>query len=294
MRLLLALTLLASFSVHAAADDAAKPAEAKAADAKPSEAKPPTAGSIEVYAIDCGHFTFKDLGFFSDTGEYDGKPGTKIDTCVLVHHPDGWMLWDTGVPDALAKGPIDTPMAKMARTGTLEAALGELKLTPADIKFVGISHSHFDHTGNLAMFPAATVLLQQKEFDAITGPTPPPGTEPATIAAYKAAKTNLLHGDFDVFGDGRVKILTTPGHTAGHQSLLLKLKSGNVIFSGDLWHARESLVHKRVPIFNFDRAQTLASMDRVERLAQTFKAKIFIQHDEGDFARLPKFPAALK
>jgi glyoxylase-like metal-dependent hydrolase (beta-lactamase superfamily II) len=116
-----------------------------------------------------------------------------------------------------------------------------------------------------------------------------------SLSAHAKVKKNLLKGDFDVFGDGRVVILSMPGHTPGHQSLLVKLKDeGNIIISGDLFHQRASFENKRVPRFNVDRADTLASFDRLDKLMKNYDARFFIQHDAGDFAKLPKFPAYWK
>ena len=98
--------------------------------------------------------------------------------------------------------------------------------------------------------------------------------------------------DKDVFGDGSVVILRTPGHTPGHQALLVKLpKSGNYILSGDAVHFEENWATNGVPMFNFDRAQSLASLDRMKQIAKIHKAKMIIQHDERDIAKLPAFPA---
>jgi glyoxylase-like metal-dependent hydrolase (beta-lactamase superfamily II) len=97
-----------------------------------------------------------------------------------------------------------------------------------------------------------------------------------------------------VFGDGSVRILKAPGHTPGHQVLEIKMKkSGTVILSGDLYHLRGNRMYRRVPIFNYERADTLASIDRIERIIKNTKARFVIQHDLADFKLLPKFPAYL-
>jgi glyoxylase-like metal-dependent hydrolase (beta-lactamase superfamily II) len=91
-----------------------------------------------------------------------------------------------------------------------------------------------------------------------------------------------------------VRILKTPGHTPGHQVLVLKLQqAGTVILAGDLYHFRADRTGRLVPLFNTDRAQTLASFDRVERIARNTHARLVIEHDPEDFKALPKFPAFL-
>ena len=90
-------------------------------------------------------------------------------------------------------------------------------------------------------------------------------------------------------------ILRTPGHTPGHSSLLVKLKEkGNVILMGDLAHFHENYDSNGVPSFNYDRAATVASLERVKKIAANLKATIIIQHDPRDIGKLPAFPAAAK
>ena len=101
--------------------------------------------------------------------------------------------------------------------------------------------------------------------------------------------------DKDVFGDGTVMMLYTPGHTPGHHSLLVRLKEkGNVLLSGDLTHFHENYESNGVPNFNSDRAQTLASLDRFKKIAANLKATVIIQHDARDVSKLPAFPASAK
>jgi len=108
-------------------------------------------------------------------------------------------------------------------------------------------------------------------------------------------KVEALSGDKDVFGDGSVVVLRTPGHTPGHQSLLVRLKEkGPVVLIGDLTHFQENYASNGVPGFNYDRAQTLASLQRVKEIEKNLKATVIIQHDPRDIGKLPAFPAAAK
>ena len=129
----------------------------------------------------------------------------------------------------------------------------------------------------------------------MTGPEPPFGVDPSRLAAYKNVRQQLFSGDYDVFGDGSVRIIKAPGHTPGHQVLLIHLpRAGNVILAGDLYHTRDNREHRRVPAINVERADTLASMDRVEHLAETLHARVVTQHNLQDFQALPQFPAFLE
>lgn len=249
-----------------------------------------------LYAIDCGAFDVKDMSFFSDTGEYDGKSGIVADGCFLIRHPKGNLLWDTGMGDNLSNEK-KAAIAKMGVTlhgnTSLLEQLKTLDLKPEDITYLAFSHFHSDHTGNANAFTASTWLLNKAELDWAS--VPGNGfTDPSTFNAYKTTKTEWIMGDRDVFGDGTVRILRTPGHTPGHQSLMIKLKNaGTVILSGDLYHTRDNRKFKRVPAFNVSRADTLASMDRIETIAKNTHARFIIQHSLEDFQSLPKFPSYL-
>ncbi|HWY95815.1 MAG TPA: N-acyl homoserine lactonase family protein [Steroidobacteraceae bacterium] len=252
---------------------------------------------VRLYALDCGHASIKDMGMFSDTGEYDGKPGDIADPCFVIRHPKGVLLWDTGLGDKFAatKEGVDVlPGIHVTVPITLVEQLHSLALTPKDVSYVAFSHFHFDHTGNANAFPDSVWILNKAELSAALSATPPSGVVPETFSGYKTAKTQMIDGDYDVFGDGTVRILRAPGHTAGHQVLELKLqRAGTVILSGDLYHSRANREFMRVPMMNLSRADTLASMERIERIVQNTKAHLVVQHDPLDFQALPKFPAYL-
>jgi N-acyl homoserine lactone hydrolase len=285
-----------------AAAKAAPPAKADAPKAeaakpaKPEAAKADAVKEVRLYAIDCGHVDFKDLGIFVDTGEIDGKAGTLAAPCFLIRHPKGTLLWDAGLGDKLAenKGGGGGDISPVV-TVTLAEQLKALGLSASDVTHLAFSHFHFDHTGNANSFPGATWLINQAELNWANSKPTPFAVAPDTFSGYKTAKTVMLTGDHDVFGDGTVRILKSPGHTPGHQVLALQLaKAGTVVLSGDLYHMRDNRKFKRMPTFNTDRADTLASIDRIEKIVGNKKARFVIQHDLNDFKALPKFPAYLQ
>jgi N-acyl homoserine lactone hydrolase len=252
---------------------------------------------VRLYALDCGHATFTDMGMFSDTGEYDGKPGQIADPCFLIQHPKGVLLWDTGLGDRFAAHPegVDVmPGIHVTVSATLVDQLKSLGLDPAAVTYVAFSHFHFDHTGNANEFTKSVWIINKNELSAALSASPPSGEQPDTFSAYKSAKTQMIDGDYDVFGDGTVRILKAPGHTPGHQVLEVRLpKSGTVILSGDLYHLSANREFKRVPVVNTDRSNTLASMDRIEKIAKNTHARVIVQHDPQVFDSLPKPPAYL-
>lgn len=253
------------------------------------------AGEIRLYTLDCGHAQFRDMAAFSDTGDYDGKTGELADPCFLIKHPKGVLLWDTGLPESIADQPngLDHGYVVLTVPHRLSAQLHDLGIAPANVTYLAFSHFHFDHTGNANAFSASTWILNRAEVAWAESTPTPFGVDPATISGYKTAKTAMIDGDHDVFGDGRVVILRTPGHTPGHQVLELKLSAGTVILGGDLYHVRANRQFRRVPSFNTERADTLASMDRVEKIVKRTKGRLIIQHDPQDYASLPKPPQYL-
>ena len=247
------------------------------------------AGGLErLYVLDCGQNIGKDQSRWSP-GVNEGKSIEFSDNCYLIRHAKGLLLWDTGIPDAVAAMPDGMVVANGAitqrRAKTLAAQLVEISVKPADITYVALSHTHGDHVGNVALFPSSTILIQGAEYDwAMTQPA-----KPAFAATQPIEK---LTGDRDVFGDGSVMILSTPGHTPGHQSLLVVLaKSGPVLLSGDAVHLRDNWENRRVPSMNTNREQTLASMQRIASVMETRKAQLWINHDKAQSAQLRYAPA---
>lgn len=252
---------------------------------------------IRIYALDCGHLDFRDMAMFDDSGALDGKPGEMSAPCFLIRHPQGDLLWDTGLGDAIADRPGGIELAPGIRAMVRVKLVDQLKmlgLTPPDIDYLAFSHWHEDHTGNANLFGKATWILQRKELAGATSPTPPPFEALAPVSAYQNARTRIIDGDTDVFGDGSVQLLLMPGHTPGHQVLEVRLpQAGVVLLSGDLYHSREARQLRRVPRVNTSRAATLASMDRFEAIAARTHARVVIQHDPRDIALLPRLPAYL-
>lgn len=258
----------------------------------------PQVTQVRLYALDCGHATFKDMGMFADTGEYDGTTGTIADPCFVIVHPKGVLIWDTGLGDSVAahpEGMDPIPGIHITVPITLADQLMSLGMTPADVTFVAFSHFHFDHTGNANLFTQSTWIVNQNELNWGLSAPKDSGVATDSWSAYKTAKTVMITGDYDVFGDGKVRILKAPGHTPGHQVLELQLgKTGAVVLSGDLYHLKANRQFKRVPVMNFERADTLASIDRIETIVKNKHARLIVQHDPQEFEALPKLPAYLE
>jgi N-acyl homoserine lactone hydrolase len=216
----------------------------------------------------------------------------------LVVHPRGTLLWDSGtIPDELVK-PGGTTVARATVTKTLSGQLAEIGYKPADINYLALSHYHYDHSANANAFAGSTWLVQRPERAVMFPGTPPANPIDPTVSdkfsALAKSKTVLLDGDHDVFGDGSVVILATPGHTPGHQSLFVKLaKAGPLVLSGDLYHYPSERTLKDFLPFGGrgNDAQEAASKAKVEAVLKDKGAVLWIQHDIEADAKLKKSPA---
>lgn len=235
-------------------------------------------GLERLYILNCGEGVAGDISRWSP-GVNVGKSMPFVDNCYLIKHAQGWMLWDTGLTDAIAtmpdgQAPADPRAIHWYRPKTLASQLEQLGVKPSDIEYVAVSHSHPDHIGNVEMFPGAMLLVQKAEYEW-------PGAKGAPRFKPQHPVTKL-EGDRDVFGDGSVTIISTPGHTPGHQSLLVKLpRTGALVLSGDAAHFRSNWDNRRAPSINFDKAKTLTSMQRIADLLAKEKAQLWINHDKA-------------
>jgi N-acyl homoserine lactone hydrolase len=237
------------------------------------------AGEVDrLYVIDCGWAHAADQSRWSP-GVNTGVPIDLSNNCYLIHHSsEGYLLWDTGVTDRLAALPagqyVQATGQTWYRTQTLVTTLAGLGVKPAAVGYVAISHVHPDHVGNVDEFPDATMIIQKAEWEyGLKLPLKPFSSE---------RKAQLIEGDKDLFGDGSLTILFTPGHTPGHQSLLVHLKkSGYVVLSGDVVHFQSNWDYRRVPGFNADKAQSAASMEKIARVVAENHAQLWINHDKA-------------
>lgn len=243
------------------------------------------AGVDRLYILDCGQISAPDQSRWSP-GVNVGVPRVNSNNCYLIRHTQGWFLWDTGLADAIAAKPEGVNGAfgfVMRRAKTLIAQLAELGLKPSDLKAMAISHTHPDHIGNVEEFPHTMLYVQKAEYV-----WPNPDGSPRFNPDHPVT---LLEGDRDVFGDGSIIIISTPGHTPGHQSLLVRLpKTGAVLLSGDAVHFKDNFDNRRVPSMNVNKEQTLASMDRIADIVAKEHAQLWINHDKEQSDSQKKSP----
>jgi N-acyl homoserine lactone hydrolase len=244
-------------------------------------------GLERLYILNCGEGIAGDISRWSP-GVDEGKSMAFVDNCYLIKHAQGWMMWDTGVADAVAampdgQKPADPRATHWKRPKTLASQLEQLGVKGEDVKYLAVSHTHGDHVGNVGLFPQAMLLVQKAEYE-----WPGPNNAPRFKAEQPVTK---LEGDRDVFGDGSVVILSTPGHTPGHQSLLVKLpKTGARVLTGDAVHFQSNWEHRRVPAANTGQEQTRASMQRIADVLAKEHATLWINHDKAQRDTLKMAP----
>ena len=253
--------------------------------------------ALRLYVFDDGEITGLDPKLFGFARE-ELKEVDFVNVSYLVVHPRGTVMFDTGgIGDE--HFPADGSPAKegvMSASKKLVPQMAAAGYKPSDVTYLVLSHYHSDHTGNANLFAGATWIVQKAERDYMFQDKPAGIIQPATYSALRNAKTKVLNNeDFDVFGDGTVVIKSTPGHTPGHQVMVVKLpKFGPVILSGDLYHYPEEITTGKTPSFEFDAAMSAKSRAAVQAFAKETGAKLWIEHDKLTHAALPKAPQFLE
>lgn len=237
----------------------------------------PNEKQLKVYVLDGGAIHVPNAAVLG----LDTFPTILSNNIYLIDHPKGFLLWDTGLPDHFKDSinGVTNPLATEVVTKTVRAQFDELGLQPSDIDYVALSHAHSDHAGNLPLFPNATLLIQQQEYQlALSDQAAQNFIDPKPFRNHQKVK-EISGRDYDVFGDSTVVLKFTPGHSVGHQSLFLSLANyGNVVISGDIYHHPLNRTTKKFPFFNFSHERTNQQAEKIEEFIQEQKAALWIQH----------------
>jgi glyoxylase-like metal-dependent hydrolase (beta-lactamase superfamily II) len=262
---------------------------AGAADLAPA----PHVDSPRLYVLDCGTLVYNTPEDYSLTRKEVRDTNMAV-TCYLIVHPKGILLYDTGLSDRL----VGRPLYENALDGygqikfnTLSGQLADIGIDAAKINYLVISHQHWDHVGNAGDYAGATWLAYPAERNEMFSPAARGTPWFPEYAALERSRLVALSGDYDVFGDGSVVVLATPGHTVGHCSLLIRLKNtGPVVLSGDLDHYAEERDLKRMPPEE-QTTGTPESRAKVEDLLKRTGAQLWIGHSMEFFRTVRKSPA---
>ena len=253
--------------------------------------------SLRLYVFECGRLRFDTVENFSiENSETDVRE--LVVPCYIIDHPAGRMLWDGGLPSYVADVEGWHANERIGRTVRLDRTLADqladfdLGFDLGSLDYMAFSHIHYDHVGVANEVSGARWLVQRGDYDAAFAETiTVPAVQPELLTNLSDSDRLILDGDHDVFGDGRVQIISAPGHTPGHQVLFLDLAgTGPLVLSGDLYHFRVSREDRRVPVFNVDAAMSLTSMDRVEAFVIEQSATFWIEHDLALFETLKTAP----
>ena len=227
----------------------------------------------------------------------DAERGETIEmpvACALLRHSAGNVLFDTGchpaVPDAPEArwGGLAKLMMPIMRPGdNVITALGEIGLTCDDIDVVVCSHLHPDHCGCNSFFKRASFVIHAKEAEAARAPG-------AAASGYLAAEweqsapTDLLDGERDLFGDGRIVLLPLPGHTPGTTGALVALeRSGTFLLASDTVSLRATLDDGVIPKNTWNADALRKSLAEVKRI-ETSGVTVLCSHDDAQWASVRK------
>jgi glyoxylase-like metal-dependent hydrolase (beta-lactamase superfamily II) len=240
--------------------------------------------ALKLYALHCGG----DLMDMAAFDPFDPDVGTKVYNpyfMYVVMHPEGTVLFDSGAHPDLASDPESRlgPAAadfdmRLSADDHIERRLGTIGLSPGDIDVVVQSHLHFDHAGGLGWLTHAPILVQRSELDFARHP--PVYQELIYVQADFGMdlKWRELEGEHDVFGDGRVTVIPTPGHTKGHQSLLVRLEEETVFLLADAAYLLDKMRSRSLPGILWSPDAMIASWDRIEEIEQWERARLLTTH----------------
>lgn len=220
----------------------------------------------------------------------------------LITHPEGNIIVDTGVSHEMASNPdsygqYGAPhMVEMAQAIDLSAGdtpaeqLSDAGVSVDEIEYVVMTHLHTDHAGNMTDFLDAEFLVSRRELRYAWWP------EPAQQLFYLQGDLSFLQkpsrtvttvvGEYDVFGDGSVVVLSTPGHTPGHQSVQVDLGDETVILGGDVAQLRSGYKSGFMPSFNWSLDESQKSVKKVKSLAREHDATVRLTHEREDLMKM--------
>ena len=256
---------------------------------------------FRLYVFDCGTLNYNSAENYRLKVEEVKDTNMSI-ACFLVVHPRGNLMWDVGaIPDA-SWTPTGSPVRMQFKLPdgaerdvtmrkALKTQLAAAGFTPADVTHLALSHYHWDHIANANDFAKATWITRRAEREVMFA-AKIERTIPENYSALRNSKTSVIdQEDFDVFGDGKVMLKSTPGHSPGHQVLYVELpRTGRIVLGGDLYHYPEERTLNRLPTREFNVEQTAASRTSLDAFLKRTGAQLWIQHDNVADAKLKKSP----
>jgi N-acyl homoserine lactone hydrolase len=251
-----------------------------------------------IYPLDGGLAFAPNKAMYSP-GYFEGETVALSCNAFLIERDGEWLMWDTGISETLFPelgGEVIAHGIRGIVARPLTHQLAVIGLTPKDISRVILSHAHFDHIGNSNLFAGSSFIMQSAELDAMFGPDYSHfGYIPRLYETLRTAAVQRVEGDLDLYGDGSMRLISTPGHTPGHMSLLLRLRvKGPIILAADVAHYAFNLEQRLVPDMNSSKEQSLCSMEKIQQIAAKEGAVIWLNHDIDQSATFPHSPAHMQ
>jgi N-acyl homoserine lactone hydrolase len=254
---------------------------------------------LQIYALCGGYLEMNRASMLPDGAE---SPWTIPVPSYLVAHPQGHVLFDTGVHCQAITDPIGRLGEERARRIGIRSQVGDevvsqlarVGLRPDDIRYVINSHLHFDHCGGNEFFPHSTILVQKNEMEAARCPGGVPSYSPSVQDFDHPLDYRLIDGAYDVFGDGQVVLIPTYGHTPGHQSLLVRVGKGTqMVFTADACYTQENMDRDILPRILWDAVEMSRSLAALRDLRDKQGATVLYGHDLYQWQGLRRAPEAL-
>jgi N-acyl homoserine lactone hydrolase len=213
----------------------------------------------------------------------------------LVEHERGLVLFDTGVapeawddPRAVYPEISDHLRLVCPPENRLDLQIRKCGFGLDDVTHVIVSHSHFDHTGGLYLFPQAEMYMSEEDLRYAFWPDSAylGWFRPEDLDRTRSFRWNLVSSDIDLFGDGSIQILRTPGHTQGELSVLVKLPSRSFVLTGDTVHHRSSMQAGLPCPCDMDGLAAIRSIRRIKQVSASHQAEVWVMHDPADWEAL--------
>lgn len=244
------------------------------------------------------------------------KPGETYPSLTpfyLIDHPEGTVLVDTGtsyemLADPENYGPYGASYIAEFAADEIEMSeedkavnqVTDLGYDPVEIDSIVMTHLHLDHAGDIDEFPDTEFIVQQAELEYAWWPADPIQQNLYVEGDFGILRSNeydvtAISGNYDVFGDGTIECIPTPGHSPGHQAIKVELEeTGTVILGADLAFTQEAYETELQPAFAWDTEAAIRSTRKINNLERKYDADVYLAHDRDHFELLPKPPKSLQ
>jgi N-acyl homoserine lactone hydrolase len=264
----------------------------------------------ELYAMNSADWEYEYSAMMRN--QKPGETYPSLTPFYLIDHPGGIVLIDTGTSYEMLEDPenygpygagyIDEFAADEIEMSEGDKAVNQvtdLGYDPGEIDTVVMTHLHLDHAGDIREFPDSEFVVQQDELEYAWWPADPIQQNlyvEGDFGVLRSAEYDVtaISGNYDVFGDGTIECIPTPGHSPGHQAVKVELEeAGTVILAADLAFTQQAYEEELQPAFAWDTEHAIRSNRMIHNLERKEDALVFLAHDREHFEELPDPPESL-